>query len=174
MAGICLWITGLPGSGKSAYAEELKKIRPGFVLLRMDEMRKVATPSPTYSEGERDVLYRSLIFTAKALAEAGLDVIIDATGNLRSWRQLARGLIPGYMEIYLKCPLKLCINRERKRPDTRAAPRGIYEKGKRGWPVPGLTAPYEEPLDPEVTIDTEAVSVEEGLKVIIRKSGITN
>jgi adenylylsulfate kinase len=166
MSGIALWITGLPGSGKSALADALKEAEPRFVLLRMDELRKVATPEPTYSEEERDILYRAIVFMAKTLTELGHDVIIDATGNMRRWRELARKLIPGYREVYLKCPFEVCMQREAERTDTRAAPGDIYKKGKKGWPVPGMAAPYEEPLAPEVTIDTETTPVGEGLRII--------
>jgi len=150
-----VWITGLPGSGKSTMAEELRKRHPEFFILRMDALRKLATPNPTYSEEERDILYRAFVFTARTLYELGHSVIIDATGNLRRWRELARSQIPDFAEVYLKCPLELCIERERKRWAVYEAPKDIYEKAKAGWPVPGVAAPYEEPLNPEVLIDME-------------------
>src|SRR3990172_830083 len=128
--GLVLWITGLPGSGKSALAEEVKKKYPGFHILRMDELRKIATPQPTYSEAERDVLYRAIVFTANALSGLGHNAIIDATGNMRRWRELARKLIPRYAEVYLRCPIEVSMEREKKRKDSRAAPKGIYEKSK--------------------------------------------
>ena len=132
----------------------------------MDEMRKVVTPEPSYSGAERDILYRSLIFLAKKLTEVGHNVIIDATGNLRRWRELARELIAGYAEVYLKCPIEICIQREQERAETRGAPRDVYRKGAEGWPVPGAGAPYETPLTPEITIDTELVTLEETVRVI--------
>lgn len=164
--GMVIWITGLPGSGKSAVADEITKAHPGFAVLRMDEFRKVATPEPAYSDSERDLLYRSIVYFAKKLSEAGRNVIIDATGNLRKWRELARQLIPAYREVYLKCPIGLCALRERKRVDARGAPPDIYRKGAEGWPVPGVGAPYEEPLNPDVTINTGATSVEDAVKII--------
>lgn len=154
-----IWITGLPGSGKSTIAEGLKELFPEMVLLRMDDMRKVVTPEPTYSETERDLVYRSLVYTAKLLSDLGHPVIIDATGNMRRWRELARALIPGFAEVYLSCPLELCAGREAGRRVTHGAPKEIYKKGRKGWPVPGLTAPYEEPLNPEVIIETSVIPV---------------
>ena len=144
MSGIAIWITGLPGSGKSTVADEIKRLHPEFIILRMDELRKVVTPYPTYSESERDIVYRALVYLARRLTEANHNVIIDATGNLRKWRELARQLIPQYAEIYLRCPIDICIERERRRTDTHEAPKDIYQKGSEGWPVPGMTAPYEE------------------------------
>jgi len=168
MQGRVLWITGLPGSGKSTVADLVKQLHPDVVILRMDELRKVVTPNPTYADQEREVAYRSLVYLAKTLSGLGHDVIIDATGNLRRWRDLARQLIPAFSEAYLRCSLETCAAREQQRTETHGAPRDIYEKGKAGWPVPGITAPYEEPLTPEVTIDTGTVSAAEAAAVLSR------
>ena len=169
MRGMALWITGLPGSGKSTIADAIKALHPDFVILRMDELRKTVTPEPTYSDAERDIVYRSLVFLAKKLTALGHNVIIDATGNMRKWRALARKLIPRYTEIYLKCPLEACMRRESKRQKTRGAPRKIYKKGKKGWPVPGMSAPYEEPLKPEIIIHTDQLTAREAVELIREK-----
>lgn len=161
MSGMAVWITGLPGSGKSVISDAIKKRHPQCVILRMDEMRKIITPEPTYSDFERDIVYRSIVYLAGKLTELGHDVIIDATGSLRKWRELARELIPNYREIYLRCPIELCMERERDRRETHGAPKDIYRKGAAGWPVPGLSAVYEEPLNPEIVADTDKESVEE-------------
>lgn len=166
MTGLVLWITGLPGSGKSTIADALREHYPDFIILRMDDLRKVVTPQPTYSEEERDILYRGLVYLAKVLSELSHPVIIDATGNLRRWRDLARGLIPRFAEVYLSCPIGECARRERTRKDRRGAPRDIYAKAAQGWPVPGINAPYEAPVNPEVLIDSRSSSVEEALSMI--------
>jgi adenylylsulfate kinase len=165
--GSCLWLTGLPGSGKTSIATVLKEKKPEIILLRMDEMRRIATPNPTYSDEEREILYRSLVFIARVLTESGHDVVIDATGHKRSWRDLARGIIKNFYEIYLKCPLEVCMGRERIRIDE-FAPKDIYRKAELGAPVPGIVVPYEEPLKPELIIDTDKISIEEGVKEIIK------
>jgi len=169
MSGTVIWITGLPGSGKSTVADEMKKIHPGFIILRMDELRKIVTPEPAYSDAERDIVYRALVYLAKTLSEWGHDVIIDATGNLMKWRELARQLIPKFKEVYLRCSLEVCILRERQRADTHEAPKDIYRKAAEGWPVPGMQAPYEEPSSPDVVIDTDKLSVEEAIEMIEKK-----
>jgi len=163
MRGFAVWITGLPGSGKSTFADELKKIYPELVVLRMDELRKIVTADPTYSESERDIVYKAMVYIAGKLTELGHNVIIDATGNLRRWRELARRLIPRFAEVYLKCPIELCIRREQQRLESHEAPKDIYKKGASGWPVPGIAAPYEEPLTPEIIIDTEKTSLRDGI-----------
>jgi adenylylsulfate kinase len=166
MGGLALWITGLPGSGKSTVADGIKELHPDFVILRMDELRKIVTPDPTYSQAERDLVYRSLVYLARLLIELGHNVIIDATGNRREWRDLARRLIPDFIEVYLKCTIEECSIRERKRTDTRGAPADIYKKGKSGWPVPGVNAPYEEPINPEVEVETTCSSAEDIIALV--------
>ncbi len=93
-----IWITGLPGSGKSAVALTVKERIPDAVILTTDNLRKVVTPKPAYSDTEREYVYRAIVFTAKTLYEVGHNVIIDATGNRKSWRRLAGKLIPAAPE----------------------------------------------------------------------------
>ncbi|MGB9715895.1 MAG: adenylyl-sulfate kinase [Thermodesulfovibrionales bacterium] len=166
MTGIALWITGLPGSGKSTIADALKKTFPDFIILRMDELREIVTPEPTYSDSEREIVYRALVYIALKLTEFDHNVIIDATGNLRRWRELARKLIPKYIEIYLKCPIETCMVREKERKERRSAPADIYKKGAEGWPVPGIVVPYEEPINPEIIIETDKTSLKESIAKI--------
>lgn len=163
-----LWITGLPGSGKSTIASAIKEKTPGAVMLRMDELRRIVTPQPTYSDTEREHVYRSLVFTAKTFYENGHAVIIDATGNRKSWRELARELIPDFIEVYLQCSVKVCTEREDARTETHAAPGKIYEKGQEGWPVPGINVPYEKSERPDITIDTERESPSAATEMIMK------
>ena len=163
-----IWITGMPGSGKSTVALKLKEKVSDSVILRMDELRRIVTPQPNYSDAERDYVYRALVFMSKTLCDLGHDVIIDATGNRRAWRRLARELVQDFYEVYLKCSVDLCMEREKTRIDTHGAPREIYEKGTAGWPVPGVNAPYEEPEHPELIIDAERQSPEEAAEGIVR------
>ncbi|WP_455364988.1 adenylyl-sulfate kinase, partial [[Eubacterium] cellulosolvens] len=158
MNGWAIWITGLPGSGKSTIAATLElRLRAkniSFQLLSIDMLRKIVTPTPIYSENERDLVYGSLVFTAYLLTLNGINVVIDATGNRRRYREQARHLIKRFYEVYVKCPLDLCIEREGKRKKKYGAPEKIYEKGlsKESTTVPGLGVPYEEPINPEVII----------------------
>lgn len=164
---ICLWITGLPGSGKSTIAEGIVRAYPYFVILRMDEVRRFVTPSPSYSEEEREMVYRSLVYLAKTLYRLKHNVIIDATANRRRWRELARQNIPNFVEIYIKCPVAICQEREKQRLDTHSAPKDIYKKGVEGSPVPGMSVPYEAPLEAELTIDTGILKPEESIIIAV-------
>lgn len=158
MTGWAIWVTGLPGSGKSAIARAAAEIlaregRPVRVL-ELDEMRRAVTPAPTYSDAERDVVYRALGAMAAALAEAGVRVLVDATAHRRLWRDLARAAIARFGEVQLQCPLEVCRQREQARQGGHA-PRGIYARaGRPGARVPGVDVPYEPALHPELTIDT--------------------
>ncbi len=158
--GAAFWLTGLPGSGKTALARAAKTAMPGLVVLQMDEMRRVVTPNPTYSDLERDHLYLSLVFTAALLTREGMDVVMDATANMRRWRDEARRRIERFHEIYIRCPIELCREREASRRDA-LAPRDIYKKAGEGWPVPGVNVPYEEPEAPELVIDTGSLTLAE-------------
>ncbi len=165
--GWCVWVTGLPGSGKSVVAhalqEKLRKHNIHAQILCSDALRKAVTPQPKYSEEERDMFYGVLVLVAKHLTENGINVVIDATGNRRRYRGNARKLIPHFIEAYLKCPLEVCMERESKRGKTFHAPRAIYKRALKGKAptVPGMGAPYEEPLHPEITLDSEKLSPEE-------------
>jgi adenylylsulfate kinase len=157
-----MWVTGRPGSGKStlarATAERLAERGQAPVVLELDAIRRVLTPEPTYSEAEREIVYRALVFMAAALTEAGVPVLIDATGHRRAWRDLARASIPRFVEVELDCPRDLAESRERERPRG-TAPAGIYAAASRpGATVPGVNVPYERSESPELVVDT---SVEE-------------
>jgi adenylylsulfate kinase len=173
--GWCVWVTGLPGSGKSVVSQALHKIlkQKGIhtQLLASDDLRKVLTPKPTYSLEERDIVYATLVYIAKLLTRNSLNVIIDATGNLRRYRENARKQIPRFTEAYLECPLEVCIQRETKRGKTYQAPKKIYKRALKGKAptVPGIGQPYEQPLDPDVTIDTTKNSPEQAAQEILQK-----
>jgi adenylylsulfate kinase len=125
------------------------------------------TPKPTYSDEEREHLYMGMVYAALVLSREGSDVVIDATANMRHWRDAARKLIGSFHEIYVCCPIELCRNREMKRPDSLGAPRDIYEKATAGWPVPGVNVPYEEPEAPELTIHTDELTARESAEILV-------
>lgn len=172
--GWCVWVTGLPGSGKSTITRALlrKLSSLGFQaqLLSSDALRRVMTPNPKYTEEERDIVYGTLVYIAGLLTDNGVNVIIDATGNRRKYRDQARRRIQLFMEAYVRCPIEVCIERESKRgADSYGAPKNIYAKAFTGESrtVPGLGAPYEEPLNPEVIVDSDKLNPEECAEKIL-------
>lgn len=164
----CLWLTGLPGSGKSTILNELSRmlIEAGIeaVSLSLDHIRKVLTPKPRYTDEERDIVYRSLVMMAWLLIQhGGKHVIIDATGNIRQFRGLARDLIPDFAEVYVKCPLETCQIREAARRG-QTVEKNLYQKamdGRLTGRMPGITAPYEESENPELVVRSDILSVHE-------------
>jgi len=92
-----VWFTGLPGCGKTTIAQRVKAILSekgtSAKILQLDEIRRAITPHPRYTDEERDIVYASLAYMAKLLAEEGVNVIVDATANRRRYRDFARGLI---------------------------------------------------------------------------------
>jgi adenylylsulfate kinase len=158
-----IWVTGLPGSGKSTLARgaaaRLAERGEPVVVLELDGIRRVLTPAPTYSAAERDLVYRSLVFMAVSLTEAGVPVVIDATGHRRAWRDLARASIARFAEVQLECPLEVARAREGTRP-AGAAPGAIYARaGRPGATVPGVDVAYEPAEAPELVVDTGAEDV---------------
>jgi len=166
-----LWITGLPGSGKSVLARgTAARLRAGgvpVVVLELDAIRKVVTPVPTYGVAERDVVYRALVYMARALVDAGVPAIIDATGHRRLWRDLARDAISRFAEVHLVCALDVCRARERARTAGHA-PRGTYaQAGRPGAAVPGVDVVYEPARAPELMIDTAVEDEAAAVEVIV-------
>ncbi|HEY7678566.1 MAG TPA: adenylyl-sulfate kinase [Candidatus Methylomirabilis sp.] len=158
-----IWITGLPGSGKTTVAQGAAALAAAagrqVRTLELDAIRQLVTPEPTYSEEERGVLYRALAVMASLLVEAGSNVIVDATANRRAYRDLARRLIPRFAEVYMRCPIEVCRAREGRRFGGGRAPARIYERADRsGAPVPGAGVPYEPPEAPDLVIDSATVS----------------
>ncbi|MFQ6061556.1 MAG: adenylyl-sulfate kinase [Methanosarcinales archaeon] len=170
-----LWFTGLPGSGKSAIAlktrELLEKDGIKVKILGLDEIRKIITPNPRYTEEERDIVYASLAYMAKLVYDCKVNVIIDATANKQKYRALARQLIPNFAEVYIKCPLEVCIQRERYRKD-KFAPKDIYKKSKeKNATVPGVNVVYETPENAEIIVESDKLNIEECAEKIVLEIG---
>jgi adenylylsulfate kinase len=166
-----VWITGLPGSGKSVIAATTAEMFEAWdcpvVVLELDQIRRVITPHPTYSDAEREAAYRALVYIGAGLVEAGTPVIFDATAHRRAWRDLARRTIRDFAEIQLICPLEICRQREAARVDSHA-PSGIYAgAGRRGSRVPGVDFKYELARAPELMLDTKDLSVETAAAEIV-------
>ena len=150
--GFGVWITGLPASGKStlahALAGELASAGCETEILDSDALRQVLTPNPTYSDDERDAFYAAMAHVGELLARHGVAVVFAATANRRLHRDRARRRIERFIEVFVDCPLELCMSRDSK---------GIYRMASAGrsTTVPGVQATYEPPERPEVVVRSD-------------------
>ncbi len=162
--GFALWLTGPPAAGKStlaaALAEQLRQQGHRVQILDSDALRAVLTPAPTYTQAERDWFYGVMVYLGQLLTQNGVNVIFAATAGRRAYREQARANIARFAEVYVHCSLAALQERD---------PKGIYAKAAAGTAinVPGFDAPYEPPLDPAVTIETEQQSVAEGVAALL-------
>jgi adenylylsulfate kinase len=142
-----VWVTGLPASGKSTLVASLRERLAArgiqAAVLESDVMRKILTPQPSYDDAERDRFYGQMASLGALLIRQGVPVIFDATANRRAYRDAARRQITRFLEVYLDCPLEVCVARD---------PKGIYRSAQAGSTadVPGVQAPYEPPEHPDV------------------------
>jgi len=170
----CLWLTGLPGSGKSTIRRELEELLTlegvSTVALALDELRTFLTPDPKYTEEEREIVYRALVLLAQFIVEqCTKSVIIDATGNRRHFRELARERIREFGEVYIKCAIEVCKAREAARING-PVEKGLYKKAEEGelqGGLPGVTVPYEEPTNPEFAVSSDALTPVEAAQEIM-------
>ncbi|MHB8568383.1 MAG: adenylyl-sulfate kinase [Nitrososphaerales archaeon] len=180
-AGTTIWFCGLPGSGKSTIARKVleilnKKYDAKFEYVSMDQNRKKIFPEPKYDDPERDASYRSLILIVSFLSRNGINVILDGTGHKLVWRNLARVECKKFIEIYLKCPVELCIERETKRAGQDGIRRKLYADALQRLmtgqvfqglgKVPGVDERFEESPNPELQVDSSGslnVAVQEVL-----------
>lgn len=164
-----VWFTGIPGSGKTALSQHtaliLKQKGINIRILELDQIRRFITPSPSYSEEERNIVYASLAYMAKLLTECNVNVFIDATANRRRYRDKAREIIPRFAEVYVRCSLNIAMQREKHRKAI-FSPKHIYDKAKAGATIPGVNVAYEEPLQPEMIIDSDKVTLYQGAKKV--------
>ena len=150
-----VWLTGLSGSGKSAIATELVRLLPQASRLESDVMRTQLTPHSDYGEADRDFFYGTLADIARLLYERNRRVIIDATANRRRYRDAARRVIARFAEVYVDTPLEVCAARD---------PKGLY---KTAGALPGVQAPYEPPLAPELVVHGDRGTPRDGAREIL-------
>ena len=165
--GFTVWFTGLSGSGKTTLSRlvesELRRRGVKKVeLLDGDVIRTHLSKGLGYSKEDRDTNIRRIGFVCKLLSRNGVIAIAAAISPYREGRDFNRKEIGDFVEIYCKCSLEVCIQRDVK---------GLYKKALAGEinNYTGIDDPYEEPLNPEVVLDTGRETPEESVKKIIGK-----
>jgi adenylyl-sulfate kinase len=164
--GAVLWFTGLSGSGKSTLAEavapRLRAAGKRVEVLDGDEVRTHLSKGLGFSREDRDVNVARIAFVAHLLARNGVFALTAAISPFRSTRDDARRLIGDFVEIHVAPPLDECIRRDVK---------GLYRRAMAGEikQFTGISDPYEEPLSPELRLDTSTLPVDEAVARILAR-----
>jgi bifunctional enzyme CysN/CysC len=162
----CMWLTGLPGAGKSTIANLLEKQlfasgRHTYVLDG-DNVRRGLSRDLGFSEADRVENMRRAMEVARLFVDAGLIVIVAFISPYCSERELARSMFEPreFMEIHVDASLEECERRD---------PKGLYARARRGELVnfTGIDSAYELPPAPEIRLDTVTKSPEECVDLIL-------
>ena len=163
--GAVLWFTGLSGSGKStlAYALEERLTQMGKLayVLDGDNVRMGLCSDLGFSADDRKENNRRVGEVAALFAESGLLLLTSFISPYRKDRAAARNKAQGkFVEIYLDVPVAICEERD---------PKGLYRKARAGaiQDFTGISAPYEEPEDPELRVNTAELSLGESVDSIV-------
>ncbi|WP_462409605.1 adenylyl-sulfate kinase [Neobacillus sp. Marseille-QA0830] len=161
-----LWFTGLSGSGKSTLANAvdyaLFQNKINSYVLDGDNIRHGLNKDLSFRAEDRKENIRRIGEVAKLFVDSGQIVSSAFISPFREDRELVRGLFEPdeFVEIYLHCPIQVCEDRD---------PKGLYQKARKGE-IPdftGISSPYEPPVQPEIKIETNKVTIEESVAFII-------
>ncbi len=169
--GFTIWMTGLPGSGKTTIAGILKSRLENehgrFVeILDGDEVRKGLSRDLGLSKEDREEHARRVSYLAKVLSRNGVVSIVALISPYRVSRASAKEVVGSdrFVEVYVKASLAACEKRD---------PKGLYAKARRGEinNMTGVQDPYEEPLSPDLTIDTESGPAGHSAEILLQHLG---
>lgn len=162
-----IWFTGLSGCGKSTIANELsRKLHSDgrlVYILDGDNVRHGLNGDLGFSAEDREENIRRIGEVSKLLYDAGVTVLVCFISPYIKDRQKARELIgKDFIEVYVKCSLEQCEKRD---------PKGLYKKAREGVikDFTGISAPYEEPENPEILLDTTTKNKQEAVQEIYEK-----
>ncbi len=165
--GVVVWLTGLPGSGKTTLANkvagELARCGYKVEVLDGDWVRQTINVGAGFTREERRRHLLRVAWIARLLARNGIIVLCSFVSPYRDVRYDIRKIVEEdvpFLEVYVKASLEEVIRRD---------PKGLYAKALRGEikNMTGIDDPYEEPENPDLIIDTERVSVEEGARQLL-------
>ncbi len=162
-----IWFTGLSGSGKSTIAvaleEKLNKLSLLTYLIDGDNVRFGINKDLDFSLEDRKENIRRIGEIAKLFVDAGVILLASFISPLKEDRDRLRELLKDdFIEIYVKCPLEICEKRD---------PKNLYKKVRNGEikNFTGISSPYEEPVNPDITIDTSVLSLDDAVNIILEK-----
>lgn len=169
--GVMLWFTGLSGSGKSTVAVALERElhRRGLLcrLLDGDNIRSGINAGLGFSEEDRRENIRRIAEVGKLFVDTGIITVASFVSPTRELRDLARHIVgeADFKEIYVSTPLAECERRDVK---------GLYARARRGEikDFTGISAPFEAPAHPDLSLDTSRLSVEESVARILDLLGL--
>lgn len=165
--GLVVWLTGLSGAGKSTIAVEAEKVlnSMGKAVYRLDgdNIRFGLNSDLGFSERDRFENIRRISEVCALFQDAGLIVIASFISPLAGMRRLAREKGgENFIEVYVKADLETCIKRD---------PKGLYRKALKGeiQEFTGISAPYEEPDNPDLVLDTQNNTLEQCVQHLVEK-----
>ena len=161
-----VWFTGLSGSGKStlanAVAARLFNDQVRNYVLDGDNIRHGLNKDLGFSEEDRTENIRRIGEVAKLFVDSGQVVLTAFISPFQADRKIVRDLLEEkeFIEVYVKCPIGTCEQRD---------PKGLYVKARQGLikDFTGINSPYEEPVNPELIVDTHSFSIEENVEQVI-------
>ena len=164
--GILIWFTGLSGCGKSsiAYEVENRLFRMGAktYVLDGDVLRHGISSDLGFSIDDRNEQVRRVGETSKMFVDAGIITLAPLISPFASHRGQVRKMFSDddFIEVYCRCSLAECVRRDKK---------GLYKRAKSGEikDFTGISSPYEEPLNPDLLLDTHVQTLEESVDAII-------
>lgn len=165
-SGCTLWFTGLSGSGKSTLsqlvASRLRALGARVEVLDGDITRTLLCQGLGFSREDREENIRRIGFVCELLSRNDVIAIAAAISPYRASRDELRKRIPNFIEIHMNCPVEVLIKRDVK---------GLYKKALAGEikQFTGISDPYEDPIAPEVTIDSSSESIESSVAKVIRR-----
>jgi adenylyl-sulfate kinase len=161
--GFTVWLTGLPGAGKTTIAGELEAVLRArgrrVEVLDGDVVRTHLSKGLGFGRADRDTNVRRIGFVCTLLSRHGAAVVVAAISPYRAARAEVRRAVGAFVEVFVECPLDELVRRDVK---------GLYARALRGE-VPnftGVSDPYESPLDPEVTVETDRETVEQSVATV--------
>lgn len=163
-----IWFTGIHGSGKTTIAKRLAEILKEknipFILLDGDDIRKTLSSDLGYTLEDRNKHMKRVADVCKLISKNGIIAIAATASPTQKSREYAKSILKNMVQVYVKCPLEVCETRDVK---------GHYKKAKNkedGFEnFLSMSLKFEEPKNPDITLNTDKESVDESVNKLVSK-----